>query len=240
MRSPVLSVGRRVRLRHVRVAVERVLRDGASVLDAGCSDALLAGAIAESHPSSAVLGIDVDGKALAFARARAARLPNLEVRRHAIGGDALGRRFDLVVCTDVLEHLADDRAAAAWLAEAVAPGGHLVLHVPASPQRHALAPVARAMEKELAGRKGPHVREGYDPDDIARLVEAAGLDVDRLEWTFHNALTRSAADVDTWTYLRRARAVKLVLLPALLAAAEMERAPSTSRAGNGLLVVARA
>src|SRR5213078_89565 len=39
--------------------------------------------------------------------------------------------FDLAVCLDVLEHLEDDRAALAELRRVVAPGGSLLVTVPA-------------------------------------------------------------------------------------------------------------
>lgn len=39
--------------------------------------------------------------------------------------------YDVVVAFDVLEHIADDRSAAAWICDHLAPGGHLIASVPA-------------------------------------------------------------------------------------------------------------
>ena len=43
----------------------------------------------------------------------------------------LRRTYDVIVAFDVLEHIADDREAAAWICDRLAPGGHLIASVPA-------------------------------------------------------------------------------------------------------------
>ena len=43
----------------------------------------------------------------------------------------LDETYDVVVAFDVLEHIADDRQAAAWICDHLAPGGHLIVSVPA-------------------------------------------------------------------------------------------------------------
>src|SRR5688572_15005772 len=45
------------------------------------------------------------------------------VVRHAIP-EPLEERFGLIAMLDVLEHIADDRGALAWLADHLGPGGH--------------------------------------------------------------------------------------------------------------------
>jgi cyclopropane fatty-acyl-phospholipid synthase-like methyltransferase len=237
---PVLSVGRRVRLRHLLRALQPLLGPGKFMLDAGCSDGRLAANVASAHLDCEVVAVDIDEDALVAARARAARLPNMRVKRAAIGNSHSLGPFDVIVCADVLEHIADDKGAFAWLSESLRPGGDLLLHVPADPQQHAFETLREAMDEEIAGQKGPHLRVGYSSKCLHELAVAAGLIIVAEEWTFHNPLTRFAADLDTWTYLRHARPVKLALLPLLLGAGELERAPSRSHPGNGLLLHARA
>jgi SAM-dependent methyltransferase len=84
--------------------VERV-RDGEHVLDVGCGKAELAHDLAErSHAH--VTGIDVNRDALAFARSRFA-----SDRLELVEADARtwdpGRDFDVVVLSNVLEHIED-------------------------------------------------------------------------------------------------------------------------------------
>jgi SAM-dependent methyltransferase len=237
---PVLSVGRRVRLRHLIHAVEPLLSSGARILDAGSFDGKLAAHFAATYRNCEVVAADVDEVAVAAARARAERLPNLRVERAVIGGKTTLAAFDVVVCADVLEHIADEHAAFEWLALRLRPGGHLLLHVPAEPQEHAISEVGEAMAAEVASGNGPHLRLGYSPERLHDLTAACGLIVIDHAWTFHRPLARLAADLDTWTYLRGARAVKLALLPFLLSAGALERAPSRLHRGNGVLFHAQA
>jgi SAM-dependent methyltransferase len=237
---PVLSVGHRVRLRHLARALEPLLTPDARMLDAGSSDGRLAADVAATHRNCEVVAADVDEAALTAARVRADRLPNLRAEHTRIGEETTLADFDVVVCSDVLEHIADDVAAVQWLALRLRPGGHLLLHVPAEPQEHAIRSVDEAMAAEIASGNGPHRRLGYSLERLGHLTAACGLVLIDHAWTFHHPLTRLAADLDTWTYLRSARAAKLALLPFLLTAGALERAPSRVRSGNGILLHAQA
>lgn len=56
-----------------------------------------------------------------------------EVFRDPIPDLRLPRTYDLVCATEVLEHIEDDRAATAWVAERLRPGGVFLATVPAYP-----------------------------------------------------------------------------------------------------------
>lgn len=73
-------------------------------------------------------------------------------------------RFHLVTCLDVLEHVDDDAAAMRELARVVAPGGFLLVTVPAHPHLWSAHDVR-------AGH-----RRRYTRDALAALAEAAGLE----------------------------------------------------------------
>ncbi|MBI2072183.1 MAG: class I SAM-dependent methyltransferase [Gemmatimonadetes bacterium] len=69
-------------------------------------------------------------------RARFAHRANVAVRELSlpdIPDGLVAERFDTIVCLNVLEHIEDDRAALAALRGLLAPGGRLVLVVPAVP-----------------------------------------------------------------------------------------------------------
>jgi len=236
--SPLLSVGRRVRMRHVEAALDSV-RSPESVLDAGCGDARVAIAVTTRFPQAEIVACDIDEASLVQAHSAASRFPQIQVLESSVGGPGLNRRFDLVICVDVLEHIPDAQRAFRWLSAHLLPGGSLIVHVPACGQRHWLPSVARAMEAELAAGRGPHVREGFSNQELSGLAAEAGLTVECLKSTFHRSPTRAAADLDTWTYLIGARWLKAILLPLLLALGSIERSPA-DRPGNGLLLVARA
>jgi SAM-dependent methyltransferase len=81
--------------------------------------------------------------------------------------------FAAIVCGEVLEHLADDAAAAAEIARVLAPGGVLVATVPAGRARYS-----------WLDRWAGHARR-YERADLRALVRAAGFRILRLHhWGF--------------------------------------------------------
>ncbi len=76
--------------------------------------------------------------------------------------------WGLVLCQNVLEHIEDDHAAAAAMASALSPGGHLVILVPAHPRLYGA----------LDSAYGHHRR--YTRERLREVVEAAGLEVEDL------------------------------------------------------------
>ena len=102
-----------------------------SVLVAGCGTSQ-AVRHALRRPDARVVGIDVSAESLEHARALAARhdVANLELHRmplEQVGG--LGERFDHIVCTGVLHHLADPALGLRRLRDVLAPGGAVTLMV---------------------------------------------------------------------------------------------------------------
>lgn len=239
MRTPLLAVGRRVRQRHVVDALDAV-GTPAAVLDAGCGEGRVLDAMARRWPRARILGIDEDERVLDRACTTVAGHERVELRRGLVGGPLLGERFDLIVCVDVMEHIRDDEAAFSWLAAHLARGGTLVLHVPASPQRHVLRSVDRAIAAEVEAGNGPHVREGYEPERCSALLRAAGLEPCSIRFTFHRPVLRLAEDLDTVIFRSGLRPLKAAALPVLLLAAASERRPAVAGPGYGLIVVADA
>jgi SAM-dependent methyltransferase len=95
------------------------------VLDAGCGTG---GNLVEFGALGPVTGVDTSHEALEFCRRRG--IENvLEGRVEAL--PFASDSFDLVLATDVLEHVEDDRAALHELRRVTAPGGRLLATVPA-------------------------------------------------------------------------------------------------------------
>ncbi len=70
--------------------------------------------------------------------------------------------FDTALCTEVIEHLEDDRAGVAEIARVVTREGRMVLSVPVPPApRH----------------DGAHVHEGYTYDQLQALLDAEHLSI---------------------------------------------------------------
>jgi SAM-dependent methyltransferase len=180
--------------------VHRVLRRQLSppvrLLDVGCGTGATTASL---RAFGSVVGLDIGASALdrarqrgvVGARASAARLP---VRPGS---------FDAVVGLDVLEHLEDDGAAASEMLAALAPGGLLLVTVPAYAflwsshddalghrRRYVMAAILpAALVVRLSERLRPHrrrvERSGYVPVPgfvNALLAWLVGLDGALLRW----------------------------------------------------------
>jgi 2-polyprenyl-6-hydroxyphenyl methylase/3-demethylubiquinone-9 3-methyltransferase len=171
-----------VRLGYIRALIDRhwgasgfTPLAGRSVLDVGCGAGLLAEPLARL--GAAVTGVDAAGENVAAAQAHAAA-GGLEIEYHAGGIEGLaGKRFDLVTCLEVIEHVASPAVFVRGLAGAVAPGGLLVL---STPNRTAVSRLALVGAAEMTGLipRGTHDWDRFvTPAELTVLLESEGLRV---------------------------------------------------------------
>jgi len=150
------------------------LRAGMRVLDAGCGSGRH---LCESFrtPGVEVTGVDLNradlGKAKGFlslmAREQKGRwlVAQADVTKLPFADGS----FDVVICSEVLEHIKDNRTAVAELVRVLKPGGDLVVTVPRfGPERVCWA-ISRAYHREPGG----HIRI-YKKGELMSLLEAAG------------------------------------------------------------------
>jgi SAM-dependent methyltransferase len=88
--------------------------------------------------------------------------------------------FDLIAMLDVLEHIEEDEAALAALAERLKPGGRILITVPAFPWMWSAHDVVN------------HHKRRYTRRTLARVVSDAGLKLEMLSW-FNSLLFPLAA-----------------------------------------------
>jgi SAM-dependent methyltransferase len=106
-------------------------REDRSILVAGCGTTQAAH-YALRWPRAQVIGIDLSAKSIAFTQGlkRKYGITNLEVRQLAVERTTeLGQRFDHVVCTGVLHHLADPDEGLRALHDVLEPDGALNMMV---------------------------------------------------------------------------------------------------------------
>jgi SAM-dependent methyltransferase len=131
------------------------------VLDCGCGDGSLLSVIAKSIPCARLCGIDI-AQNVPLQRAG---LP-IEFQAHDLGlpipKDMHGAH-DLVLCSEVIEHVQDDGMVLRNLADLTAPGGMVVLTTQSG---------RIYKTEEFLG----HIRH-YNPGDLCARVEQTGLDI---------------------------------------------------------------
>ena len=155
------------------------LRPGDAVLDLGCGFGRHA--YEAARRGARVVALDagrdeVDGVLATFvAMAEAGELVPGSTRAAVVQGDALALpfadgAFDRVICSEVLEHIPEDRAAMAELARVLRPGGTMAITVP----RFAPELVNWALSDEYHTVPGGHVRI-YRRSVLVERLRAAGL-----------------------------------------------------------------
>ena len=166
----------------------RVDLPGARVVDVGCGGGLLSESLAAR--GAAVLGIDASDDAVAAARAHL-RGSELDVEYRVTTAEALAdslpKRFDLVTCMELIEHVPDGEALVAACARLTRPGGTVVFStINRTTRAYALAIVAAEYVLGMLP-KGTHDYARFvRPSELAQWGRAANLrlaDVTGVAWS---------------------------------------------------------
>lgn len=149
------------------LALDRA-KDGAKVLEIGCGLGDLSRDVTTRHPTVEFLGIDQSETGLRIAQAK---VPSgVFLRRDLTEPAAAPERYrhwaTHAVCSEVLEHVEDPRALLENAREFLAPGGRLVVTVPAGP--------ISAFDRHIGHRRH------FTVDDLRAVLEGAGFEVTRV------------------------------------------------------------
>jgi 2-polyprenyl-3-methyl-5-hydroxy-6-metoxy-1,4-benzoquinol methylase len=156
--------------RHRRRMIMSLVRHEsfATVLDVGCGSGELLSYVRRSHPGAALAGADLSPEQTERNRQR---MPDAEFFALDIQTAHLPRTFDLVICSEVVEHLDDARAAIQHLSKMVAPGGRLLITCPSG--------TVYATERHFGHVRHPRA------EDLATWASEAGLTTATLwNWGF--------------------------------------------------------
>jgi SAM-dependent methyltransferase len=157
------------------------------VLDAGGGEGAFAYYLARRFPSWTIVVADIEEETLERGRRmrEALALRNLQLRRQDLLQLDDDAAYDLVICSDVLEHVLDDRTMVVRLAGALAKGGVVIFTSPSVPQPKHLGLVGWR-ERRIGFRPEHygHVRDGYSAEGLRQLIAEAGLVPERVRYTF--------------------------------------------------------
>lgn len=162
-RPPALSPAASLRLPLIETWLGQI--GPTSVIEAGCGMGAMACRFAARYDYR---GYEPDPISYATASKRLAGLGRGEVRNEMMP-ETPDRRFDVLAAFEVLEHIEDDRGTLASWAGWLNPGGHVVISVPAHPERFGPC-------DQMAG----HCRR-YTRQELSSVFESAGLDTVSIE-----------------------------------------------------------
>jgi len=180
--------------------LEKYIYDRKKILDIGCG----AGAIdfylaSQGHK---VLGIDIAEKALGYCRksAKLLRIENkLRFEKLSFPEERPQGKFDLVICSEVLEHIENDEKAIRVIFELLRPGGIAIFSVPSQN-----APLYRLGLAEGFDKKAGHLRR-YSLKEIIGLINAENFlirEVKKTEGIFRNFLFLNSIAAKTIRFIK--------------------------------------
>lgn len=176
-----------------RIMAYLELAPGQTIFDCGTGRGFYLKLVDEICPGCRLVGLDYQEAVLRFARSHLAARGALVNRGDIHNLPYADASFDRVILSEVLEHLADDAGALQEIKRVMKPGAILAITVPHKHYSGWFDPLNRAAEGlfHCPVRRGPfagiwanHLRL-YLPDELRRLVEDAGFQVERLEEQTH-------------------------------------------------------
>ena len=210
--------------RHVRRLIGRALEGlhFRTVLDAGCGEGTLLSRLFRDRDDVTLTGTDISPLSIRIA---AEKNPGVTFEQLDLAGRALDKTYDLVICSEVIEHIEDDEAAIHNLVRMT--GRYLVVTT--------LGGCMRRHEEAIG-----HLR-CYDPDELTRMLAGLGmkpLKVTRWGWPFFSplyrnllsALTSRSRAVTTGEFSRSQRVAAELIYRAFML--------NSSRCGDQIVVLA--
>lgn len=177
------------------------IRDGEKILDAGCGEGFYTMIIGELWPNCEVYAFDYDPKIL---KAAQKWLGKNNPKIHWQKGDITrlpyqDNFFDKIICTEVLEHVPDDKKAVLELYRVLKPKGLVGITVPNHNYPFVWDPLNWVREhlglghfSEKSGFWGGiwalnHLRLYY-PEEIKKLIENGGFKISKMKGLTHYGL----------------------------------------------------
>lgn len=170
------------RCRYLLHHLARMRGHGLSVLDVGCGAGITLRHLATLKPGKIgrYVGIDRRAKRL-HARYRDVRDIDVAFHNVDLDDDWDVGAFDLIWCSEVIEHLTDDVGQIRKMRRATRPGGTVIITTPCLDFVHHMGELFPPILRTSRVQDGGHVRQGYRAEDMERLAAESGLAVDSID-----------------------------------------------------------
>jgi len=177
--------------KHTAQVVSMVLPEGASILDIGCGSGLLVDRLARIGYQAT--GLDWSEVAVEFAKSHYQGeylLANVEQ------GLDVGRKFDCVVASHILEHLENPHEFSQSVKGLLEPDGYLVV---ATPNLDWYDP--KSIYRSVSTIFDPEHVVGYSPAGLRKLLEANGYKVEKILTRTHRLAILTAVGITMYRKL---------------------------------------
>lgn len=147
------------------------LKKGNKILDAGCGIGLYGLELA-SKRDCFVLGIDLSNDKINNAEKirKSLKIKDIEFKKGDLTNLSVSdNSFDVIICSDVLEHIPNDEKAIAELIRVLKKEGRLLLTFPYD-----------YLHSRKVMKKFGHVRPGYDEERIKELAKKNNLQIEKI------------------------------------------------------------
>lgn len=161
------------RMRFVRRAMQSVATSHAAIADLGCGSGAMLCQVLEDRPEWVGHGLDISEAAIDYAR-RLATYKGVVTRASFQTGCLTDLPFDdgsmdVIIASEVVEHLPEPKRVFSELSRALAPGGLLLLTMP------------------IESHTPAHMHTLNSAKDLSSLIEKAGLTISSMETKWHVA-----------------------------------------------------
>lgn len=153
------------------------------ILDAGAGFGQFSYYLAKRFPNAQILALDIDEYRVEGINrfARSERL-SLRAQRKDLIDLSVTEVFDLIICTDVIEHIEQDSLVLKNFFRALKPKGTLVISTPVSPQKRVIPFVKKLYH--FTPEALHHAREGYSSEKLSDLIKKNNFAIQRVEFTY--------------------------------------------------------
>lgn len=151
-------------------ALQRIKTKDISVIDVGCGVGTIS--IYLAARVTRVMGIDISPRAISIAKnaSKSLNIKNASFKVQSVYAHKSGD-YDLLVCSEVIEHIEDDRKFLLELKKRLKNGGYLLLSTPLSDSIFVNTKRYKKFDEEVG-----HLRR-YKTEQIISLIENTGFDI---------------------------------------------------------------